>query len=108
MSSKVSREDLALYIFMTFQDEENRVKRESFQIDNIMGMEDTEFQQVDSSSNDDHSTDGIMQIDGDLEDSHHPHGGVHDPLKGLLNANPCKNVVKGKSRICFILYSFDF
>ena len=85
MSSKVSREDVALYILMTFQDEENRVKRESFEKDNIVvGIEDEEFpvyiQAVeDPSSYDDHIWDDTMPLNGDL---HPAQQGDHDPFDG--------------------------
>ena len=62
---------LVLYILITFQDEENRGKRESFEKDNIVGMEDEGFpvymQAVkDPSSYDDHIWDDTMPINGDL------------------------------------------
>ena len=69
---------------MTFQDEENRGKRESFEKDNIVGMEDEEFpvymQAVkDPSSYDDHIWDDTIPINGDLNPDQQ---GDHDPLNG--------------------------
>ena len=69
---------------LTFQDEENRVKRESFEKDNIVGMEDEEFpvyiQAVeDPSSYDDHIWDDTIPINGDLNPDQQ---GDHDPLNG--------------------------
>ena len=92
MSSKVSREDVALYILMTFQDEENRVKRESFEKDNIVGMEDVEFpvymQAVeDPSSYDDHIWDDTMPINGDLNPDQQG-----DPLNGWFVEMNCLSI----------------
>ena len=84
MLSKVSREYVLFYILLTFKDEENRVKRESIEKQNIMGIENEEFplyiQAVeDPSAYDDHIWDDNMPINGDLNPDQQ---GDHDPLDG--------------------------